>query len=214
MIVSLRRRVPLRPGPWRRPGRDTRRPPTGVPFPADWADRTWLVWERDLARCRFCGADLPWGFGGSVDHVVPRRLCAPDDGADAMDNLALLCARHHWRKTHGVEPALYRGDPWPFFRFLDALRRTGPVPGPGAVGALDFDGSGFCGQVKHVKRLSLPELARLAQEVERIGFQASPPRIGVVVVKLKAGRGYPTPRLIVLTEAAWRELNGPVKEPD
>lgn len=75
-------------------------------------------------------------------------------------------------------------------------------------GALDFETDGYVEQVKHVKRLSLAELEALALEMERIGVQKSPPRMGVVVVKRRAGRGRKSPRLVVVTEAVWRELNG------
>jgi hypothetical protein len=44
--------------------------------------------------------------------------------------------------------------------------------------------------------------------MEQIGFQKCPPKLGVVVVKRRAGRGQKTPRLVVCTEAVWRELNG------
>lgn len=63
------------------------------------------------------------------------------------------------------------------------------------------------GQVKHVRRRSLTELEVLAAEMERIGLQKSPPKLGVVVVKRKAGRGEKTVRLIVVTEGVWRELS-------
>ncbi len=87
------------------------------------------MWTRDAAHCRWCGTALPWGRAGSVDHIIPRRLADPA-WADEPDNLACLCARHHWQKTHEIEPALYRGDPWPWLRWLDVLRLTGPVPAP------------------------------------------------------------------------------------
>lgn len=74
----------------------------------------------------------------------------------------------------------------------------------------DFEGPGHIGQVKLLKRA--PQwLEKLALEAERIGFQKTPPKIGVVVIKRRAGVGKQTPRLIILTEAAWREMNGPPK---
>lgn len=75
-------------------------------------------------------------------------------------------------------------------------------------GRLDFDADGFCGQVKSRRTLSLAELEALAVEMERLGAQTSPPKIGVVVVKRSAGAGRATPHLVVLTEGAWRALNG------
>lgn len=73
-------------------------------------------------------------------------------------------------------------------------------------GPLDFETTGYVGQVKHRARLSLAELEALAVEMERVGFQKSPPKMGVVVVKRRARK--PTPRLIVCTEAVWREMTG------
>lgn len=73
-------------------------------------------------------------------------------------------------------------------------------------GALDFETAGYVGQVKHRARLSLAELEALAVEMERVGFQKSPPKMGVVVVKRR--RGGKTPRLVVCTENVWKEMNG------
>lgn len=74
-------------------------------------------------------------------------------------------------------------------------------------GTVDFESRGFVGQVKHVRRLSLAALEVLALETERLGFRGTQRKCGMVVVKRSAGRGRRTPRLIVLTEAAWRALN-------
>jgi hypothetical protein len=71
-------------------------------------------------------------------------------------------------------------------------------------GPLDFETAEYVGQVKHVQRLSLVELEALALEMERIGREKSPPKLGVVVVKRRAGQGRATPRLVILTEAVWR----------
>lgn len=73
-------------------------------------------------------------------------------------------------------------------------------------GLVDVETASYVIQVKHRRSLSLAILEVLAVEMERIGAQKS--KIGVVVVKRRAGKGHATPRLIVLTEAAWRELNG------
>ncbi|MBI4637615.1 MAG: hypothetical protein HY727_14815 [Candidatus Rokubacteria bacterium] len=73
-------------------------------------------------------------------------------------------------------------------------------------GPLDFEGPGYVGQVKHVRRLPLAALEGLAGEVERIGLSRTPPKAGVVVVKRRAGRGQRTTRLVVMTEAAFRAL--------
>jgi hypothetical protein len=42
--------------------------------------------------------------------------------------------------------------------------------------------------------------------VERLGVEAS--KAGVMVIKRRAGAGRETPRLVVLTEAAWRAAHG------
>ena len=78
-----------------------------------------------------------------------------------------------------------------------------------AGGAVDFETRHYVGQVRHVRRLSLAALETLALEMERVGFQKSPPKRGVVVVKRRAGRGRKTPRLVVLTETVWRTVSGP-----
>ena len=74
---------------------------------------------------------------------------------------------------------------------------------------LDFETPGAIGQCKLVKRLSLEALSRLAEEMEREAL----PRLkaGVVVVKVRRGRGRPYPLLVVCTEAVWRHLNGPAE---
>ena len=71
-------------------------------------------------------------------------------------------------------------------------------------GPADFDSGTFVGQVKFVRAMGLAELEREALAMEALGFRLSPPRIGVVVVKRKRGKA----QLVVLTEAAWREMNG------
>ena len=75
-------------------------------------------------------------------------------------------------------------------------------------GAADFETDAYVGQVKHLKRVPT-WLEREALEMERLGFQKTPPKIGVVVLKRRARK--PTPRLIVVTEAVWREMNGSSK---
>lgn len=67
------------------------------------------------------------------------------------------------------------------------------------------------GQVKHLRRLSLGALERLAVEVERLGDTRG--KAGVVVVKRRAGCGHPTARLVVMTAAVFRRL-APLRTPD
>ena len=69
-----------------------------------------------------------------------------------------------------------------------------------------MEGPGIMAQVKHLKRLSLAQLEVLALEMDTLGRKRG--KVGLVVVKRRAGIGRETPRLIVLTEATWRVLNG------
>jgi hypothetical protein len=78
---------------------------------------------------------------------------------------------------------------------------------------LDFETPTALGQCKLVKTLSLAALSALADEVAR---EALPKyKAGVVVVKLRKGKGRPTPMLVVCTADVWRALNGsPDDAPD
>jgi hypothetical protein len=72
--------------------------------------------------------------------------------------------------------------------------------------ALDVESETVVAQCKLVKRLSLEELTRLAEAVERealLKFKA-----GVVAVKVRRGRGRSSQMLLVCTERVWRALNG------
>lgn len=71
-------------------------------------------------------------------------------------------------------------------------------------GRVDVEGPGIVAQVKHLKTCSLAHLEALALELERIGHQKG--KVGLLVVKRRAGRGQETPRLVVMTEAAWGAL--------
>ena len=71
---------------------------------------------------------------------------------------------------------------------------------------LDFESASYVGQCKLTKNLSLEQLTQLAEEVE---LAAAPTRAGVVVVKVRRGRGRPSPPLVVCTANVWRLLNGP-----
>jgi len=73
-------------------------------------------------------------------------------------------------------------------------------------GRVDVESPTVVAQVKHVQRLSLAQLEALAVEMAALGEEQG--KIGVVVVKRRAGSGHRTPRLIVLTEAAWKRLAG------
>ncbi len=71
-------------------------------------------------------------------------------------------------------------------------------------GRVDVESPTVVAQVKHVQRLSLAQLEALAVEMAVLGEEQG--KIGVVVVKRRAGRGKETPGLIVVTEEAWRKL--------
>jgi hypothetical protein len=75
-----------------------------------------------------------------------------------------------------------------------------------AGGSLAFEADGIVGRVRHVSRLSLVQLEELALESERLGGEAS--KAGLLVVKRRGGAGRETPRLVVLTEMAWRRMSG------
>lgn len=75
-------------------------------------------------------------------------------------------------------------------------------------GPVDAESSWAVAQCKHVRRLALAELERLAVEANRQGAQRR--KVGLVVVKRRAGRGVPTPTLVVMTSAAFREVSGPL----
>ena len=55
-----------------------------------------MVWRRDAGRCQWplysgvCGLQ-----GFETDHIVNRA----NGGSDTMENLRVLCKRHHNRKT-------------------------------------------------------------------------------------------------------------------
>jgi hypothetical protein len=71
-------------------------------------------------------------------------------------------------------------------------------------GRVDVESPTLVVQVKHVQRLSLAQLEALATEIEQIGAEKG--KIGLVVVKRRAGRGHPTKALVILTEAAFLAL--------
>ena len=58
--------------------------------------------------------------------------------------------------------------------------------------------------------LSLAALEALA--VEAAGLGRTRDKVGVLVVKRRAGTGRPTPRLVVLTENTWRILSARISD--
>jgi len=68
---------------------------------------------------------------------------------------------------------------------------------------VDVEGPSVIIQVKHRRILSLCALEALAVEAAAVGRTRG--KLGVLVVKRRAGRGRPTPRLVVMTDHAWEE---------
>ncbi len=75
---------------------------------------------------------------------------------------------------------------------------------------MDVESPTVVAQVKHVRTLSLAALEALAVEVAEIGRARG--KLGLLVVKRRAGRGQETPRLIVFTEAVWRRQVGSARQ--
>ncbi len=73
-------------------------------------------------------------------------------------------------------------------------------------GRVDSESPTVCAQVKEVRTLSLAALTALAVEMEQAGKERG--KRGVVIAKLSAGRGQPTPYLVVMTAAVFTELAG------
>lgn len=72
-------------------------------------------------------------------------------------------------------------------------------------GRVDAEGPGIVAQVKHVRKLSLARLEALALEMATLGQGRD--KVGLLVVKRRAGRGQETPRLVIMTEGAWQALD-------
>lgn len=73
---------------------------------------------------------------------------------------------------------------------------------------LDFESATVIGQCKLVRRLSLEGLTQLAEEMDHAATHGPPGKVGVVAVKVRRGRGRPSPMLIVLTAQQWAVMNG------
>ena len=72
-------------------------------------------------------------------------------------------------------------------------------------GDVDVESDEFVVQVKHRRTMSLAEVEREAVTISEVGRKSNN-KLGVLVVKRKAGRGTPTPRLIIMTEETWKRL--------
>ncbi len=71
-------------------------------------------------------------------------------------------------------------------------------------GRIDVESDTYVAQVKLVKTCSLASLEALAVEMAALGEERN--KTGIVIVKRRAGRGTPTPPLVVMTEDAFRAL--------
>ena len=69
----------------------------------------------------------------------------------------------------------------------------------------DADSPHFACQVKNPKRLALPELERLVDEMTLRGVDHG--KVPVVMVKRSAGAGVPTQMLVVLPAGAWKMVS-------
>lgn len=103
-------------------------------------------------------------------------------------------SRGHWKHLERDAAALVGGQRYP----------------ANQGGRVDVESDGYVVQTKERGTLSLRELETLALELERIGFQRPSPKLGIVIVKRSAGRGAKTPRLVVMTEAVFRAMSGPL----
>lgn len=75
-----------------------KRDPEAVAFyhSKQWQKVRDYVYARDGATCQVCGNVVQ--DRKIVDHIVPRRLCSPEQALDSS-NLWTLCYKCHFRKT-------------------------------------------------------------------------------------------------------------------
>jgi hypothetical protein len=72
-------------------------------------------------------------------------------------------------------------------------------------GFIDAESSWAVAQCKEIKILSLASLEALALEIEQQGLRRQ--KIGFLVIKRRAGRGVPTPTLVIMTAPMLRALS-------
>lgn len=78
--------------------------------------------------------------------------------------------------------------------------------------SIDIESSSYVAQCKHVARMSLRQITDLAEAVE---LDAAPKaKLGIVALKLRAGRGRTTSTLFVMTAHTWELMNGSAVEPE
>ena len=76
----------------------TERDPEAVAFyhSKQWKKVRDYVYARDGATCQSCGNVVT--DRKILDHIIPRRLCSPQEALDSA-NLWVLCYKCHFRKT-------------------------------------------------------------------------------------------------------------------
>lgn len=75
-------------------------------------------------------------------------------------------------------------------------------------GKVDVEGTVYIVQVKERKSLSLEVLTQLVEEIEQIAAQRG--KRGLVAVKVRRGRGKPSPILIVQSATQWSQTQKPL----
>ena len=71
---------------------------------------------------------------------------------------------------------------------------------------VDVESATVLAQCKLVQRMSLEALTQLAEQAARDGQARRKP--GVVAIKVRRGRGRPSPMLLVMTDRVWEDMNG------
>ncbi len=61
------------------------------------------VYEKYDGHCAYCGKEIEYK-DMQVDHVLPKRLNAPDGITNGMQNLKPACRRcNHYKRGHSLE---------------------------------------------------------------------------------------------------------------
>jgi len=77
--------------------------------------------------------------------------------------------------------------------------------------AIDCSSDRFVAQCKLVSRMSLEELTALVEATDRAATNhdlTKPPKHGLVCVKVRRGKGRPSPTLVVMTSETFKSLIG------
>ena len=71
-------------------------------------------------------------------------------------------------------------------------------------GRVDVESETIVAQCKERAEISFPEMGRLVAEMEAIGKERG--KLGVLFVRHKAGRGFPSPGMVVMSHATFEAL--------